>query len=68
MRQFKDKSCYTHLHVVSDRLGHKDPMVTATIYAHVSDEQAETASNTFANRTRNAIQLQGVRHVLDKTK
>ena len=55
MRQFKDKSCYTHLHVVSDRLGHKDPMVTATIYAHVSDEQAETASNTFANRTRNAI-------------
>jgi len=43
------------LHVVSDRLGHKDPMVTATIYAHVSDEQAETASNTFANRTRNAI-------------
>jgi integrase len=43
------------LHVVSDRLGHKDPMVTATIYAHVSDEQAETASNTFANGTRNAI-------------
>jgi integrase len=37
------------LHVVSDRLGHKDPMVTATIYAHVSNEQGESASNTFAN-------------------
>jgi len=40
------------LHVVSKRLGHKDPMVTATIYAHVSDEQAETASSTFANGAR----------------
>lgn len=37
------------LHVVSKRLGHADPMVTATIYAHVSDEQADTASTTFAN-------------------
>lgn len=43
------------LHVVSDRLGHRDPMVTATIYAHVTDEQAETASNTFANGTRTAL-------------
>ena len=40
------------LHVVSKRLGYKDPMVTATIYAHVSDEQAETASSTFANGAR----------------
>jgi len=40
------------LHVVSKRLGHKDPMVTATIYAHVSDEQADTASTTFANGAR----------------
>lgn len=40
------------LHVVSKRLGHKDPMVTATIYAHVTNEQAETASNTFANGAR----------------
>jgi len=40
------------LHVVSDRLGHRDPMVTATIYAHVSNEQNETASNTFANGLR----------------
>lgn len=40
------------LHVVSQRLGHKDPMVTATIYAHVSSEQAETASTTFANGAR----------------
>lgn len=37
------------LHVVSKRLGHADPMVTATIYAHVSDEQADTTSATFAN-------------------
>jgi integrase len=37
------------LHVVSKRLGHADPMVTATIYAHVSDEQADTTSTTFAN-------------------
>ena len=40
------------LHVVSKRLGHADPMVTATIYAHVSDEQADTASTTFANGAR----------------
>lgn len=32
------------LHVVADRLGHRDAMVTATIFAHVSSEQAETAS------------------------
>jgi integrase len=37
------------LHVVASRLGHRDAMVTATIYAHVSDQQAETASSTFAN-------------------
>ncbi len=37
------------LHVVADRLGHRDPMVTATIYAHVSSQQAETASSRFAN-------------------
>lgn len=37
------------LHVVANRLGHRDAMVTATIYAHVSDQQAETASTTFAN-------------------
>ena len=27
-------------------------MVTATIYAHVTNEQAETASNTFASGAR----------------
>lgn len=43
------------LHVVSDRLGHKDPMVTATIYAHVSNEQGESASNTFATASRNSV-------------
>lgn len=37
------------LHVVAERLGHRDAMTTATIYAHVSNEQAETASNNFAN-------------------
>jgi integrase len=31
------------------RLGHRDAMLAATIYAHVSDEQAETASSNFAN-------------------
>jgi integrase len=37
------------LHVVAKRLGHRDAMVTATIYAHVSSEQSETASSRFAN-------------------
>lgn len=37
------------LHVVAQRLGHRDAMVTATIYAHVTDQQAETASGRFAN-------------------
>jgi len=37
------------LHVVAHRLGHRDAMVTATIYAHVTDEQVETASETFAH-------------------
>ncbi len=27
-------------------------MVTATIYAHATDEQAESASDTFANGVR----------------
>lgn len=35
------------LHVVAARLGHKDAMVTATVYAHVLDEQAVDASDTF---------------------
>lgn len=42
------------LHVVANRLGHRDAMVTATIYAHVSDQQAETASATFANAVQGA--------------
>ena len=36
------------LHVVADRLGHKDAMVTSTVYAHVLAEQAEQAADTFA--------------------
>ena len=42
------------LHVVANRLGHRDAMVTATIYAHVSDQQAETASSRFANAVESA--------------
>jgi len=42
------------LHVVSKRLGHADPMVTATIYAHVTDEQADTTSLTFAKGANSA--------------
>lgn len=38
-----------NLHVVAQRLGHRDAMVTATIYAHVTSEQSETASSRFAN-------------------
>jgi integrase len=36
------------LHVVAHRLGHRDAMVTATIYAHVTAEQSEKASQVFA--------------------
>ena len=43
------------LHVVAQRLGHRDAMVTATIYAHVSNEQAETASERFANASKEVI-------------
>jgi integrase len=43
------------LHVVANRLGHRDAMVTATIYAHVSDQQAETASSTFANSVNGVL-------------
>ena len=43
------------LHVVAQRLGHRDAMVTATIYAHVSNDQDETASQKFANATKRAI-------------
>jgi integrase len=35
------------LHVVADRLGHRDPMVTATIYAHVRADQAENVADIF---------------------
>jgi integrase len=41
------------LHVVAERLGHRDAMTTTTIYAHVSNEQAETASVTFVNAFNN---------------
>ena len=43
------------LHVVANRLGHRDAMVTATIYAHVSSEQAETASERFSSASRDVI-------------
>lgn len=43
------------LHVVAQRLGHRDAMVTATIYAHVTNEQDETASQKFADASKRAI-------------
>jgi integrase len=36
------------LHVVAQRLGHRDAMVTATTYAHVTPDQALNASIAFA--------------------
>ena len=36
------------LHVVADRLGHRDAMVTATIYAHVRADQAASVADIFA--------------------
>ena len=38
----------TPLHVVAQRLGHRDAMTTATTYAHVTSQQAENASIIFA--------------------
>jgi integrase len=38
----------TPLHVVAHRLGHRDPMVTATTYAHVTADQAVNVSVVFA--------------------
>lgn len=38
------------LHVVAQRLGHKDAMVTATIYAHVTKSQSASAAETWAAR------------------
>ena len=37
------------LHVVSERLGHKDPMTTARIYAHVTPKQRVEAADVFAS-------------------
>lgn len=38
-----------NLHIVAQRLGHRDPMVTATTYAHVTADQATNAAEVFAN-------------------
>jgi len=38
----------TPLHVVAHRLGHRDPMVTATTYAHITADQAVNVSVVFA--------------------
>jgi integrase len=40
------------LHVVADRLGHRDAMVTATIYAHVRADQAESVAEIFAKAVK----------------
>lgn len=42
------------LHVVANRLRHHDAMVMATIYAHVTSEQADTASTRFADASARA--------------
>lgn len=36
------------VHVVSHRLGHRSPLVTLSVYAHVLDEQAVQAAEAFA--------------------
>lgn len=38
------------LHVVAELLGHRDAMVTATIYAHVTPEQSREAANVLRAR------------------
>jgi integrase len=35
------------LHVVAERLGHKDAMVTATVYAHVTPKQSRKAAQSY---------------------
>lgn len=42
------------LHVVAERLGHRDAMVTATVYAHVLSTQASDAADVFADAILNA--------------
>lgn len=37
------------LHVVAARLGHKDAMVTATVYAHVTPKQSVAAAEAFVD-------------------
>ncbi|MDC3376851.1 site-specific integrase [Candidatus Nanopelagicales bacterium] len=37
------------LHVVADRLGHIDAMVTSTVYAHVLRDQVDEAAKVFAD-------------------
>lgn len=39
----------TDLATVAQRLGHRDAMVTATVYAHVTKRQAQNASTRFAD-------------------
>lgn len=41
------------LHVVAHRLGHKDAMVTATTYAHVTTDQSLNISELFAKTINN---------------
>lgn len=36
------------LHIVTQRMGHRDAMATAPIYANVINQQAESAYLTFA--------------------
>jgi integrase len=40
------------LHVVAKRLGHRDAMVTATIYAHVTPKQEDAAAGVYGEWLR----------------
>ena len=42
------------VHVVSQRLGHANPVVTMTVYAHVMPGNQRETANTFARLIREA--------------
>jgi integrase len=42
------------VHVVSQRLGHANPIITLTVYAHVMPGNQREAANTFARLVREA--------------
>ncbi len=40
------------LHVIANRLGHRDAMVTVTIYTHVRADQTESVAEIFAKAVK----------------